>query len=198
MLGSTTSASPCPKRDSRSWSRNAAVRRWRQHGEAATPAPLRPDGSCPDRRHGRRAARPGHGPAQPGGPGGGPDGYRLRLRRSIAADAPLAVFATKQSAVEGLTLDPGVGLRQRVPAQLPRFRDRGRQGRPPRLRREATAPVAGALTSICCSRGRRRESPATESSSRSTAGSRPRPRPTRNGRSADPQWVVCIVNQAVI
>ena len=110
----------------------------------------------------------------------------------IAANAPLAVFATKQSAVEGLALDLDVGLRQRDPAQRPGFRDRGRQGRTTRVRREATAAVAGAADeSTCWWRVRRRGSPATAPSSRSTTGSRPRSPSTRSGRSAVPSgWCV--------
>jgi enoyl-CoA hydratase len=58
----------------------------------------------------------------------------------IAANAPLAVSATKQSAVEGLALD----LESAYDNES-RHSDRGRQGRTARVRREKTAAVAGPL-----------------------------------------------------
>ena len=109
----------------------------------------------------------------------------------IAANAPLAVFATKQSAVEGLALDLNSAYDNET-----RHSDRvfatedAKEG--PRAFAEKRAPRwQEPLTSTCWWCGGGRGLPATAPNSRSTARSRPRSRSTRSGRSAVPSaWCV--------
>ena len=82
-----------------------------------------------DRRR-RRAARPG--------PASGP--------RRITANAPLAVQATKESVLRGLAVDLRRGVQDRERAGRQVFSQRGRQGGPEGVRREARAELAGPVS----------------------------------------------------
>ena len=104
----------------------------------------------------------------------------------IAANAPLAVFATKQSAVEGLTLDLKSAYDNETRHSDRVFETEDAKEGPRAFAEKRRTAVAGALRIRPIVTVGRRGLPATAANSRSTARSRPRSPSTRSGRSAVP------------
>src|ERR1700743_111656 len=104
----------------------------------------------------------------------------------IAANAPLAVFATKQSAVEGLALDLDSAYDNETAHSDRIFATEDAKKGPPALSEKRPPRWQGRLTATGEWRDACRDSTTTAPSSRSTTRSRPRSRSTRSDRSPGP------------